>query len=65
MINKQVVKTIMKQPSAIRYFLEYLIMWGIAHEMLLSKTNKMENGKYSTIQSMRMEEYFPVEDGRC
>lgn len=45
----------MKQPSAIRYFLEYLIIWGTAHEMLLSKTNKMENGKYSTIQSMRME----------
>lgn len=54
----------MKQPSAIRYLLEYLIIWECAHEMLLSKTNKMENGKYSTIQTMRMEEYFPVEDGR-
>lgn len=54
----------MKQPSAIRYFLEHLIIWGTAHDMLLSKTNKMENGKYSTIQTMPLEEYFPVEDGR-
>ena len=35
-----------------------------AHDMILSKTNKMKNGRYSTIQIVHIGEYFPFGRGR-